>query len=178
MSELGVDVAREKADRTCGQCTACCTVLGIRELQKPAFQCCPNLAGAGGGCGIYGARPNSCRFYRCEWLDADRDRTGLGRKSPAKLAGLGARRDRPDRLGVILDSFAPAQEVLDRAQAGDEAARQLVGAALVTVRAREVRPGAFKQPKVKRGLEHLARTGWTVALVPFGGRRLPVARPL
>lgn len=165
-------------DRTCGQCTACCTVLGIRELEKPAFQCCPNLAGAGKGCGIYGGRPTSCRVYRCEWLDGARARAPGQRKSPAAIAGLTARRDRPDRLGVIFDSFPPAREVLERAAAGDEQAREQVRAAFVTVRVREVRPGALHQLRVRRGLEQLVRAGWTVILVPFGGRRLPVARPL
>jgi len=82
--------------RTCGSCTACCHSLVIEELDKPAFtECahacgssCANAAGcdadAEAGCDIYEDRPDSCRGFRCLWLDGH-----LGED------------DRPDRLGVI-----------------------------------------------------------------------------
>lgn len=56
--------------KTCGTCTACCTVLGIPELKKPAWQQCSHLAtGADGvGCKIYAQRPSSCRKFICGWL--------------------------------------------------------------------------------------------------------------
>jgi len=53
--------------KTCGSCTACCTVLGIPELKKPAWQECSHIA-TGIGCKIYAERPPSCRKFICGWL--------------------------------------------------------------------------------------------------------------
>ncbi|OYY75939.1 MAG: zinc/iron-chelating domain-containing protein [Sphingomonas sp. 28-62-20] len=72
------------ADRTCGDCTACCTVLTVNtpEFSKPAGTPCVNLRA--GGCGIHDVRPGICRTWFCAWRrvatmpDAARpDRSGL-----------------------------------------------------------------------------------------------------
>jgi hypothetical protein len=55
------------AGKSCGSCTKCCTVLGIAEIKKPAWEECPNVA-AGIGCKIYSDRPASCRQFICGWL--------------------------------------------------------------------------------------------------------------
>lgn len=76
-----------RAGRRCGPCTACCTALGIPELDKPGFERCPKLRRRRPeGCSIYGSRPNSCREWSCGWL-----------------LGIGEASDRPDRLGLIID---------------------------------------------------------------------------
>lgn len=71
-------------DRSCGDCTACCTVLTIDtpELAKPAGIPCTNLFS--GGCRIHAVRPRICRTWYCAWRrvaampDAARpDRSGL-----------------------------------------------------------------------------------------------------
>lgn len=147
------------AARTCGACQACCTVLGVKPLDKPAFQRCAHQCAK--GCGIYETRPDPCRLYACGWVE-----------------GFGQRRDRPDRLGVILDRIAPSAEVQQLAAAGDPAALERVKQAQRTVRAREVRPGAFALPRARRIMEGLHRGGQLVHLVPFAGRALPVGRPL
>ncbi len=72
------------AGRSCGTCNACCTVLGVAELDKPVGEPCKHLAAK--GCGIYAQRPPSCREYHCLW------RSGL-------LDGA----SRPDRLGIVID---------------------------------------------------------------------------
>jgi hypothetical protein len=73
------------ADNQCGECTACCDVLGVRELGKPYFARCSHLDK---GCGIYETRPDTCRAYRCVW----------------HLGLLGDRPDfRPDKLGILLE---------------------------------------------------------------------------
>ena len=81
--------------RKCGPCTACCTVLGIAELEKKEHTRCSFLSGAGSaigrGCLRYEDRPAECGAYRCAWLD-----------------GFGGRADRPDDLGVIFDGGANA----------------------------------------------------------------------
>ena len=76
------------AGRSCGGCTACCTVLAVHELHKPMRWACDHLDC--GGCGIYEARPRGCRDFDCLWLRGE-------------IPGDESRR--PDRLGVIFDCF-------------------------------------------------------------------------
>lgn len=79
-------IARRSAGRTCGDCTACCTVKSVRELGKPSQTACRHMCQ--GGCAIYERRPAGCREYACLW------RQGL-MESDQRL--------RPDQLGVIID---------------------------------------------------------------------------
>ena len=82
------------ADRVCGECSLCCTVLRVDPLAKLAGTPCTHLGRGGAGCSIYAARPPICREYRCLWL-----RGGL------------APEDRPDRLGAVLDLWARGTDV-------------------------------------------------------------------
>jgi hypothetical protein len=72
--------------RGCGDCQACCTVVGVQELDKPHWTRC--LHQCASGCAIYEQRPRTCHGYSCLWaaglLEGDEER-------------------RPDRLGIILD---------------------------------------------------------------------------
>lgn len=52
-------------DKECGDCTVCCSVLEIEELNKPARVDCSNLCGK--GCSIYSTRPPVCRSFKCVW---------------------------------------------------------------------------------------------------------------
>ncbi len=82
--------------RTCGRCTACCTALGIIEIQKQERVPCAHLKRGKPGCGLHGTpgRPTSCTTWRCAWRD-----------------GAGQPEDRPDRSGYILDeSFLDVDE--------------------------------------------------------------------
>jgi hypothetical protein len=73
--------------RECGDCTACCTVLGVHELKKaPSTPCCHECAT---GCSTYESRPESCREFRCVWLD-----------------GAFEEHLRPDKLGLVI-TLAP-----------------------------------------------------------------------
>ncbi|MEG3174705.1 YkgJ family cysteine cluster protein [Sphingomonas sp. RB3P16] len=72
------------ADRECGACTACCTVLTVDtpDFKKPAETPCVHLGAQ--GCGIHAVRPRICRTWFCAWRriarlpDAARpDRSGL-----------------------------------------------------------------------------------------------------
>src|SRR5262245_34014265 len=71
--------------RTCGECTACCTVLTVAELSKKAYEGCAHEGDK--CCAIYAQRPGSCREFECLYL-----------------AGYieGDERRRPDRLGLML----------------------------------------------------------------------------
>lgn len=51
----------------CGDCSLCCKLLGIKELDKPKLQWCSHCS-PGNGCKIYQDRPQSCREFECMWL--------------------------------------------------------------------------------------------------------------
>ena len=53
--------------RSCANCTMCCKLLGIVELNKPHQTVCPNC-NAGRSCRIYADRPQSCRNFVCAYL--------------------------------------------------------------------------------------------------------------
>lgn len=71
--------------RSCGDCTACCTVMGVQELGKAPGTSCVHLNQT--GCTIYSKRPRSCQEYNCVWRQ-----------------GHGLEEHRPDRFGVILST--------------------------------------------------------------------------
>lgn len=56
------------AGRGCGECTACCKELTIDDpgLKKAANVICPHCVPTL-GCGIYPARPDTCRDWYCGW---------------------------------------------------------------------------------------------------------------
>jgi len=73
-------------ERSCGECSLCCTVLRVDELEKLGGIPCAKLGPAGQGCSIHETRPSICRRYRCLWLQGQLEDG-----------------DRPDHLGAILD---------------------------------------------------------------------------
>jgi hypothetical protein len=77
----------------CGKCTACCTLIGVAELDKENFTHCKHICEA--GCEIYMDRPKSCRIYNC-----------LYRLGHVK----GGEQNRPDNLGILLDVTPPHYE--------------------------------------------------------------------
>lgn len=115
--------------RACGECSACCTVLGVRDLDtpKPDYQRCLCLRDATenlrGGCGMYADRPPSCRAYACGWLQ-----------------GWGEEGDRPDKLGLILEPWRAPPD------GGD-----------MGIVAREVWPGAFESEAARKLLEPIEK---------------------
>lgn len=50
----------------CGECTACCTAIEVRALNKPAGETCEHVCE--GGCSIYHDRPDACKKAACMWL--------------------------------------------------------------------------------------------------------------
>lgn len=75
---------KKKAKHICGDCKACCTVLGVVELEKPMFQTCSKVCKT--GCSIYQNRPKECQTYECFYFKNHQN---------IEL--------RPDKLGVIID---------------------------------------------------------------------------
>lgn len=129
--------------RTCGGCTACCTVMGVAELDKPAWQPCAHECAE--GCAVYTTRPQSCAEYSCLWL---LDPQNLFRNM-----------ERPDRVGVVLDISDQDSPVTEHL--GQQA-----------VLAREVRSGAFDESAAKAMLDRLEKRVVVVRLTPDGVRRL------
>ena len=56
--------------RQCGDCTLCCKVMAIEELEKPASSWCLHCK-PGRGCLIYPNRPPECQNFKCLWLVND-----------------------------------------------------------------------------------------------------------
>jgi Fe-S-cluster containining protein len=83
----------------CDGCTACCKVLKIRELDKPAHAWCQHCQ-IGKGCGIYETRPESCRIYECIWLQTQH----LPKPIPCEL--------RPDKSKVVIGTINHGEELV------------------------------------------------------------------
>lgn len=71
-----------KSVRPCDGCTACCSVFGVEEINKPAWEKCTHLNDR--GCSIYATRPGHCHGFYCMYQ-----------------YGVGTVAERPDKLGVI-----------------------------------------------------------------------------
>jgi hypothetical protein len=56
--------------KSCGDCTLCCKVMAIEELEKPVGSWCPHCQPRR-GCLIYDQRPAECRSFSCLWLVND-----------------------------------------------------------------------------------------------------------
>lgn len=73
--------------RSCGECKACCTVMGVEELSKDPYIPCKHLCSS--GCGIYGSHPPSCKEFECVWR--------------SELIGEILREEeRPDKTGIVI----------------------------------------------------------------------------
>lgn len=66
-TSIKIDWAQHSG-RSCGQCSLCCKLLHVIELQKPAGKWCSHCKPGRGGCSIYEARPQICRGYFCGWM--------------------------------------------------------------------------------------------------------------
>lgn len=58
----------------CQDCTGCCKVFSVPEVQKAFGEPCKHLGATahGPGCRIYEERPDACRHYVCLFLDGER----------------------------------------------------------------------------------------------------------
>ena len=81
-------------NRACEGCTMCCKLLAVPELQKPMGLGCPHVIN-GQGCGIYEARPRSCRVFDCLWLTTDLPDYWKPDRSKMVVAG--------DETGLVLN---------------------------------------------------------------------------
>jgi hypothetical protein len=58
-------------ERACEDCTLCCKIMSIDELEKPVGSWCKHC-NVGNGCKIYDERPAECRTFNCLWLIDER----------------------------------------------------------------------------------------------------------
>lgn len=54
-------------DRKCGECSMCCKLMAIDELEKPLGVWCEHVLKRR-GCAIYDNRPPSCAAFQCGYL--------------------------------------------------------------------------------------------------------------
>lgn len=106
--QVGKALVKNLQTRSCGDCTVCCTVMGVKALDKPVDVTCQHLykgddPGIGScsrcgkedgpcnckGCGIYAKRPSSCKEFHCAWRHS--------------FDFFPEFEGRPDRLGVMFD---------------------------------------------------------------------------
>jgi hypothetical protein len=103
MSTEHLETAPIIPGRTCKGCTLCCSLLLIRELDKPAFQHCPYVA-VGKGCTAYSATgPVPCgaaRRFDCKW----RTDASLGKHWRPKICGMIIHAPRANELQIICSS--------------------------------------------------------------------------
>ncbi len=83
----------------CDGCTACCKIMKVAELDKPANRWCEHCR-ISQGCGIYEARPDSCRRYECVWLQTQ------------SLAAPMAPELRPDRSHVVIGTLDGGESLI------------------------------------------------------------------
>lgn len=83
-------------ERQCGPCSECCFSVGVIEFDKRLFTHCPHeKTSKKGSCGVYAHRPPSCASFRCIWLNGNFDR-----------------KDRPDRLGIVLATAEIPEQIV------------------------------------------------------------------
>lgn len=58
----------------CADCTGCCIVFEVKDVNKAFGEPCKHLGKTlfGTGCVIYESRPDACKHYVCLWLDSQR----------------------------------------------------------------------------------------------------------
>ena len=69
--------------RNCGECSLCCVIGAVPELNKQAFTPCKHIkTDKCGSCSIFNSNslPHVCRQYKCMWLK-----------------NYGTEKDRPDK---------------------------------------------------------------------------------
>lgn len=135
-------------NRTCGECSMCCTLLPVKELAKGANQRC-GYQSRKRGCKVHGtsAMPISCKLWSCRWL------------VQAETAAL----QRPDRSGYVLD-LAP-----DFIRVRDNDTGAVTNIQVVQVWCDPKRRAAHRDPRLREYLSHRANEG-IAAIVRYSAR--------
>lgn len=129
--------------RRCNECTLCCRLVPVWELQKKANQRC-GFVRAGKGCSVYrsAAYPTSCTKWACMWL------TDPSADLP-----------RPDRAHYVVDQF------LDYIELEYHGERARIDVVQVWVDPKH--PEAHRDPLLRAWLELRAAMYGQAALIRF-----------
>lgn len=122
--------------RQCGDCQLCCSVLPVRELNKPANTRCPHQR-FHKGCNNYARRPAPCKLWNCVWL------TG---KDTGDMR-------RPDRVHYVVDI------VPDFIKIRDDQTGEMTAFEVIQVWVDPKHPNAHRDPALRAYLERRAQEG-------------------
>ena len=126
----------------CGECTVCCTLSVVKELNKEAGETCKHCDK---GCTIYGKHPQECKDFECAYLESGTTNVSL----------------RPDNCDVMffrktdrifVGAVVPDKSVTDIARDQVEAFKQQ-GFSVVMLK-------LFKQPHIELASGHSKEEIW------------------
>ena len=147
MSSESVNESRKPNEkrRTCGECTLCCKLLPVEEIDKEGFTKCQHLKFKV-RCSIYNERPVSCLMWSCAWLV----------NPTLQAAGL----DRPSKSHYVVDTRADNFRI----QVSDEVLNEYALQIWVDPNF----PNAHRDPKLRKWLiKHHPRTLIMIRLAPL-----------
>ena len=152
-----VDVADEASDanvgkKSCGDCSLCCKLMNVPELNKPRNVWCQHVA-VGKGCNIHETRPEVCRGFFCRWTED----VGLGPEWKPNKCKFVLAHHGEDSLTVYVDPGAPG------------AWRKEPYLSRLTAMAR--------QGLENNGILKIVENGQTLVILPHGVVPLGVVRP-
>lgn len=139
-------IYQAETTRSCGGCTLCCKLLGVRELKKPAGTRC-KYQRLSKGCTIYARKPASCAHYSCRWL--------LGNDT--------ADLPRPDRCHYVVDPMPDFVRMVNNATGELQA-----NVEVVQVWVDPGYPDAHRDPALRRYLLRRGKEG-VAALIRYNG---------
>lgn len=133
--------------RRCNSCQACCTIVPVRAIEKPANTRCKHQR-FGKGCAIYAHRQIDCALWQCGWL--------------AELSGTGFLR-RPDIAGWVIDTMP---DVIGFTPAGSDERTELT---CMQIWIDPKRPEINEtDPALRRYIEHVAAAYSMPTLLRYG----------
>lgn len=141
--------------RHCGECQLCCELVPVKEIGaagKAANERCTYQRRGRRGCSIYARRPDSCRYWSCQWL--------INAGETAKLS-------RPDRCHYVIDPIPDYVGFQHEGSAGIEH----IMAVQVWIDPRF--PAAHQDQSLRRFLYDT----WQAALVRYGSREVLLLIP-
>lgn len=147
--------------RECGECTACCTVMGVPTLSKPPYSPCPHALPKV-GCGCYETRPKECQAFYCFWMLEDRLELMGITPPPGQRKYMLRNMERPDRVGVMIDMTDKNSDFTKETGMG----------AFV---ARETKLGAFAEPDAQDVIKRLAKR--QLVIMSYNGNKRTFVGP-
>ena len=147
---MQITIAPDSAGgRHCGGCTLCCKLVPVEILHKVAGERCRFQSHK--GCKVYRTPrfPEECGLWSCRWL-VDPDASGLRR---------------PDRSHYVVDVMPDFIGVSDNASGAVESV------AVMQVWCDPEHPDAWRDPALRRYIEHVAQAQRAATIIRFGSRR-------